>query len=178
MAEEHGKALVLIPCCKSKSTIQGEGFVEPLPGIKCEREKMAKLLGASPTLTSRKDNKEGILSASAPLTRALELYTGTFYNAADLALRDIATGRHPSIHVLIVSAFYGLVRPGEGVHKYELQMGDTLQDGTKVYRFWQKNGLPRILTEYAERNGITHVWSLLPDSLPWYPYHRLFGEAW
>ena len=103
---------------------------------------------------------------------------GNFYQVAGNILRQILTGKYPSVHILIVSAFYGLVRLDERLKEYELQMGDRLQNGIKVYKFWQQAGLSQILQDYIFSNNISYVWSFLPDSMPHFPYHRVFSNLW
>jgi len=94
------------------------------------------------------------------------------------SLQAIMSRQYPSIHILIVSAFYGLAKLGEGLKEYELTMGDTLSNGMKVYQFWQQNNLCQILQNYIIQNNIAYVWSLLPDSMPSFPYHRVFNNLW
>ena len=172
------RALVLIPCCKSKNVYPISSTLStPLPGINNLRNKLLKLLKATPSLRERPENRRGVLNPDAPLTRAVDLYVGNFYRKAKKVLLDILHGKYPHIHVLIVSALYGLVKLDEGIKEYELAMNDRLANGMKVYRFWQREGLWRILLGYIRRNRITHIWSLLPSSLE-YPYHQVFEELW
>ena len=105
------------------------------------------------------------------------MYAGNFYRKAKKVLLDILHGKCPHIHVLIVSALYGLVKLDEGIKEYELTMYDKLVNGIRVYRFWQREGLWKILLDYIHKNKITHIWSLLPNSTQ-YPYHQVFEELW
>jgi hypothetical protein len=102
---------------------------------------------------------------------------GNFYRVTGGSLHAIMAGQYPSIHVLIVSAFYGLAKLDEGLKGYELQMGDMLHSGIKVYQFWQRNNLWQILQNYINQNNITYVWSLLPYSPP-FQYHPVFNRLW
>ncbi|MDW7730423.1 MAG: peroxide stress protein YaaA [Bacillota bacterium] len=120
----------------------------------------------------------GILNPYSHLTRALDLYVGNFYHAAGNALEQVASGNLAGIDVLIVSALYGLVFLNEGIKRYDLQMGDSLEDGTRAYRYWQNKGLAGVLSDYVECNGITVVWSLLPNSMPSFPYQQVFNALW
>jgi hypothetical protein len=54
---------------------------------------------------------------------------------------------------LIVSAGYGVVRPDEPIHKYNLQMAQTLA-------IWKRR-LPEILADYISRNGVKRVFGAL-----------------
>jgi len=156
--------LILIPCCKRKNVVPIEGRIAqslPLRNIEPLRSQLLDLVQQTSHLVGKPENHRGILSPYAPSTRSIELYKeGRFYQAADRSLRSILAGQYPSIHVLIVSAFYGLVRLDEELKEYELQMGDTLYNGTKVYKFWQQRNLSQILQGYINHNNITHVWSL------------------
>jgi hypothetical protein len=177
--ETMGKrALILIPCCKRKNVYPANNALSTsLPGINDLRNKLLRLLQATPWLRGKPENQRGVLNPNAPLTRAIDLYVGNFYRKAKRVLLDILHGKYPYIHVLIVSALYGLVKLDEGIREYELTMDDKLVNGIKVYRFWQEEGLWKILLDYIHKNKITHIWSLLPSSTQ-YPYHQVFEELW
>jgi len=177
--ETKGKrALILIPCCKTKNVYPTSNALStPLPGVDDLRNKLLKLLQATPWLREKPENRRGVLNPNAPLTRAIDLYAGPFYQKTKKVLLDVLHGKYPHIHILIVSALYGLVKLDEGIKEYELAMYDKLVNGIRVYRFWQREGLWKILLDYIRRNNITHVWSLLPSSTQ-YPYHQVFEDLW
>ena len=179
VAGARGKrALILIPCCKRKNVYSTNNALStPLPGINDLRNKLLRLLQATPSLREKPENRRGILNPNAPLTRAIDLYAGNFYRKTRKVLLNILHGKYPHIHVLIVSALYGLVKLDEGIKEYELTMYDKLVNGIRVYRFWQREGLWKILLNYIHENNITHIWSLLPSSIQ-YPYHQVFEELW
>ena len=103
------RALILIPCCKSKNEHPTYSTLStPLPDIDDLRRELLELLQKLPGL-ERPENKKGVLNPNAPLTRAIDLYTSNFYKKARKVLLDILHGKYPYIHVLIVSALYGLV---------------------------------------------------------------------
>ena len=178
MNESRGNALVLIPCCKQKRVVPVEGAAGPLPGVEPLREQLLHHVRNTGELAAREENLRGILDQSAPLTRAIDLYDGYLYKAAAPALTRIASGQDPSIHLLIVSAFYGLAKLDEGLKVYEMQMGDTLCGRMQVEQFWRQKGLPDVLYAYIKQNGISIVWSLLPNSLPHTPYQQVFEDLW
>lgn len=171
-------ALVLIPCCKQKHVDPFQGQVQSLPHIQRLRAQLLQQIANTPTLARRQENARGILNPNASLTQAINLYAGNFYQVAGGSLQALMHGQYPSIHVLIVSAFYGLAKLDEGLKAYDLQMGDRLYHGMQVYQFWQQNNLWQILQDYITQNNITYVWSLLPDSSPFYQYHRVFNNLW
>jgi len=176
--ENDCRTLVLIPCCKSKVAMLSEGWEKPLPGLPALREQLIDEVEGTLELADLDVNLSGVLNCYATITRAIDLYCGNFYYAAEESLRDVADGEITDVDVLIVSAIYGLVKLNEGIRKYELQMGDTLHDGTKVYKYWQQHGLGKILFDYVSNHNIGYVWSLLPDSMPSFPYQQAFNEFW
>src|SRR5262245_56709335 len=94
-------------------------------------------------------------------------------------LRGLWDQEQEMVDILIVSAAYGMVRPREAVKSYELEMGDRFTDGQPVYRCWEIHGLPDLLETYVQSNKLSHVWSLLPNSLESKtPYHRVFRTYW
>jgi hypothetical protein len=171
-------ALVLIPCCRRKNVTPFQGQSQPIPNIQPLRTKLLQQIQHTPALANIPENQRGILNPNAPLTQSINLYVGNFYRVTGGSLHAIMAGQYPSIHVLIVSAFYGLAKLDEGLKEYELQMGDMLHSGIKVYQFWQRNNLWQILQNYINQNNITYVWSLLPDSPPSFQYHRVFNGLW
>lgn len=175
---KNKNALVLIPCCKQKKVAPFLGQLRQIPGIQQLRTQLLQQIQQTPALANKPKNLRGILNPKAPLTQSINLYVGNFYKVAKDSLQNIMTGRYPSINVLIVSAFYGLAKLDEGLKEYELQMGDTLYNGMKVYQFWQQKNLWQILQNYISQNNIAYVWSLLPDSMPSFPYHRVFNNLW
>jgi hypothetical protein len=178
-ANDHGKALVLIPCGKRKRVLPvRSGTAAPVSGILSHRESLLGLLKNTPDLANRSENRRGVLNDNAPISYALDLYTGQFFHAAGPVLRNITTSSATDIHVLVVSALYGLTKLDEGLREYDLTMGDTLSDGTQVYQFWQVAELSSVLERYMRQQEISTIWSLLPDSLPDTPYHRVFDGLW
>jgi len=176
--ETGSKALVLIPCCKSKAAVISDKWSAPFPDLQHLRTELLERICATEELVDRDSNLSGILNPYSHVTRALDLYVGGFYNAAGRTLEQVAAGNTAGVDVLIVSAFYGLVLLNEGIKRYELQMSDFLQDGTRVYKYWQSKGLAAALGDYVSNNGITLVWSLLPDSMSSSPYHQVFKSFW
>jgi len=174
------KALILTPCCKDKqeSAISFQRRSEPVRGTQPLRDQLLREIKLTPEIANRRENQDGILNPSSRLTKALDLYTGQFYKAAGDSLRKMAEGRYNTIDVLIISAIYGLVKLDEGLKKYEVKMGDALHNGIKIYKFWQQQKLGHILGKYIEEHAVTHVWSLLPDSMPETPYNRVLNQLW
>ncbi|MCM8784794.1 MAG: hypothetical protein NC899_00880, partial [Candidatus Omnitrophica bacterium] len=106
--KQNWNALVLIPCCKQKRVVAFQGQSQPLPNVQQLRNQLLQHIQNTPMLASRPENQRGILNPNAPLTQAIDLYTGNFYKVVGRHLRRIMTGQYPFIHILIVSAFYGI----------------------------------------------------------------------
>jgi len=141
------------------------------------RSQLLRLVKQVHGLAERHENKRGILCTDAPISMAADLYVGEMYQTLRHELNSVLRGDYSNVNVLIVSAFYGLVQLREGLKEYDLQMGDELADETKVYQFWQEQALWRLLREYISEKRVSHVWSLLPNSLQ-APYHRVFRFYW
>lgn len=176
--KQNQNALVLIPCCKQKNVVAFQGQSQAVPNVQPLRNQLLQYIQNTQVLANKTENQRGILNLDSPLTQAIDLYIGNFYQVAGRHLRTIMTGQYPSIRILIVSAFYGIAKLDEGLKEYELQMGDTLHNEVKVYQFWQQNQLWGTLQNYIHQNNISFVWSLLPDSLPSFSYHRVFIDLW
>jgi len=171
--------LLLIPCCRCKNSIgnyvwhnQGINDIQRL------REELLQYVKNTPSLSNRLSNQRGILNPNGVLTKAVDLYDGSFYKTVRNYLRQIVMkNQNFGIYILIVSAFYGLARLDEGLKEYDLEMKDKIYNGLKVYQFWQQKQLWRILQNYIQQNNIEFVWSLLPDSQQ-FPYNQVFNNLW
>lgn len=72
---------------------------------------------------------------------------------------------NPLVHVLIVSAYYGLLIPYSYIQNYNLKMSDPIAtpdfNGT-VQEFWTQNHfLHNLLINYCQENNITDIHNLL-----------------
>jgi hypothetical protein len=179
MRTDSRNALVLIPCSKSKSPAGSNGqFAEPISAVKPLRDDLLNSLKLTPYIAQRFENRRGIFNDASQPTKSINLYSGQFYTTTAQILSNIEKGRYPSVFVLIVSALYGLVGLSEGIKEYDLSMGDELKNGQNVYVFWQEHQLNKALFRFIQDNNIGHVWSLLPSSLPHFPYQQVFEELW
>ena len=173
------RALILIPCSNLKTQPRSPTpGAEPLADLSAARDVLLADLVAKPEFLEFTANRKGIGDPSSPAIPAIDLYSGKLYSAAAKSLRAVAAGKHPDVEVLIVSALYGLVRLTEPIKWYDLTMGDSVGDGRQVYQYWTDTGLWKQLAAFIAEEGITNVWSLLPDSLPYTPYHRVFRSFW
>lgn len=80
-------------------------------------------------IAERKENLEEALNEAGALFSAVELYHGQFYRKNDEIIHDLARENNPSLHLLIVSALYGLVGLNKPISIYDLKTGKRLQGG-------------------------------------------------
>ena len=134
------------------------GAREHLLGLLVERstqdpEGTAAALGLGPTQADLVSRNAGL--HTAPTARADKIYTGVLYDALDLATLDAATRRRATRWLVIASALFGAVRPGDRIPPYRLS-GDTSLPGLPgagiVSSYW-KSHLDPVLTE-AAGNGL------------------------
>jgi hypothetical protein len=134
--------LLLIPCSAGK-----DGAPDPgLPACTVADflgQKTAAILEEGRALAFK---KRGIhLDRRSVLRPALGLYSGYPY-ATEGFREQLDEALRRGLHCLIVSAGYGVVRPEEGIHRYNAQANQTRS-------VWHKR-LPEILSDYVQRNGI------------------------
>lgn len=172
------RALVLIPCCKTKSVLFAhQALSHPLDGVLDLRSQLLQLIADTKDIADREENRNGILNEFASVSRALDLYSGNFYKIAGKHLSLCLGNSLQSVSILIVSALYGIVRLYEVLKTYDLTMTDRLNNGMRVGEYWRTMKLSQLVNKYVFQNSITHIWSLLPDS-PKYPYQQIFYELW
>lgn len=131
---------------------------EHLLGVLVERSRIdpegtAAALGLGPTQADLVTRNAGLLTA--PTARADRIYTGVLYDALDLASLDAAARRRATRWLVIASALFGAVRPGDRIPSYRLS-GDTSLPGLPgagiVSAYWKAH-LDPVLTE-AAGNGL------------------------
>ena len=93
------------------------------------------LLGVPPSLGA--EVTANALVASAPSRPAREVYTGVLYDALAFAQLDAAARRRANARLLIVSALYGAVRPGDRIAAYRLSMAVNLPEVGPLARLWR-----------------------------------------
>ena len=74
-------------------------------------------------------------------------------------------GKSENVIVLIISAFYGVLRYDEPIQDYNRVMDKDRIRGTKLQTWWHNNGLPEIIRSFIATNSIGQVYSFL--SLPY-----------
>lgn len=160
--------LILLPPSESKSARARGRPVDPgrwsFPELNPLREKVAHelrvvssatdaphQLGVSPGLLG--EVARNLALDTSPATPAAEVYTGVLYDALDLAGLDPAARRRANRWLVVVSALYGAVRPGDRIAAYRLAMGVDLGALGPLARLWQP-ALDPVLTGAAGRGVI------------------------
>lgn len=145
--------LPLIPCCSKKDGSR-EFFEEEL--------KVSNFIGSKSTSILEKGRKlcsEDIQEKTEPKP-ALTRYNGNLYDCVPDFKQIVAKViEENGLHLLIVSASYGLVRPEEAIKKYDKTM-------SKRKSAWSER-IPKILSDYIQRNSITHLYGFLGKTTPY-----------
>ena len=123
------------------------------------------LLGVSPGLLD--DIARNLVLESAPATPAAEVYTGVLYDALDLSSLDTAARRRANRWIVVVSALYGAVRPGDRITAYRLAMGTTLPDVGALAPAWRPE-LEQVLPGLVGRGVVVDCRSA-PYAAAWRP---------
>ena len=185
MLSNPNKALIIIPCSATKvlkPLINYNQSAIALNGVGLLRQNLLNALLQDRAFISNPTNQSGVLSANSSKTIACELYNGKMYSKIKGMTRLIAQNQHPDIHILILSALYGIVQLNEELQLYDLTMGTSIanqaKSDNKVYKAWKKSNLSDIVFQYITNQEINNVWSLLPDSMPKFPYHRVLTSLW
>lgn len=93
---------------------------------------------------------------SAPCLPASQLYTGVLYDALDLASLDGAARRRASRWIVVVSALFGALRPGDRVPSYRLAMGVDLPGIGPLASAWRP-ALDPVLSAAAGRRAVVDL---------------------
>jgi uncharacterized protein len=93
------------------------------------------LLGVSDNL--RANIAHNIRLDSAPAVTVADLYTGVLYDALGLPSMDQATRRRANRWLVVISALYGALRPGDKISPYRLSMGVNLGELGPLASVWR-----------------------------------------
>jgi cytoplasmic iron level regulating protein YaaA (DUF328/UPF0246 family) len=74
---------------------------------------------------------------TAPTRRVAELYTGVLYDALDLRSLGAPAKRRAARRLVVISALFGALRPGDRVPAYRLSMGVDLPSVGKLASTWR-----------------------------------------
>lgn len=144
--------LILLPPSESKATRSRGAALRPetlsfpeLTGTRAQvaaalatvsaRADAPEVLGVSAGLREEIDRNTRL--GSAPTLPARDLYTGVLYDALDLPSLDPASARRAARRLLVVSALYGALRPGDRVAPYRLSMSVNLPGAGPLAGLWR-----------------------------------------
>ncbi len=141
-------SLILFPCSAGKNDeVYREIFEEREEKRAIDYIKTTKYL-----LTSGREGMSSSIDPNSLVLSALDRYDGHLYNSSQGFRNTIKEAYSKNnIHILILSAVYGILTPSERIHNYNKKM-DAM--------YWRRHGLPKIIEEYIEQNNITHVYGL------------------
>lgn len=100
------------------------------------REDAHEVLGVSPTLGAEVARNTVLTSAPAP--PASHVYSGVLYDALDLASLSSGAKRRAGRWLVIVSALFGAVHPGDRIPPYRLSMAVNLPGVGPLAGHWRE----------------------------------------
>ena len=93
---------------------------------------------------------------SAPTLRTADLYTGVLYDALGLGSLDASAKRRAARRLVVVSALFGALRPGDRVPSYRLSMDVDLPGVGPLARAW-RGQLDHVLPAVAGRGVVVDL---------------------
>jgi len=146
---DFSDVLLLIPCCKRKQGNRHPAIVSPPLDSELSPSALTMLNEGRRQVV---DQHRVAFDFTGDVRPAMAWYTGIMYETRDFRdALDAAFQR--GLHCLIVSAGYGLLRPDDPIHYYDLKMEKTLG-------IWRRK-LPQILEDYISRIGVRRVFGAL-----------------
>jgi cytoplasmic iron level regulating protein YaaA (DUF328/UPF0246 family) len=85
---------------------------------------------------SREDLRDNLRLRTAPAAPAAQVYTGVLFDRLGLTTLPPAARRRADLHVLIVSALWGVLRPGDRIPSYRCPAGARLPGRESARRTW------------------------------------------
>lgn len=122
-----------------------ERVLDALTGVSA-RDDAVDVLGVGPSLEP--EVRRNTALRTAPALPAGRVYTGVLYDALDLAGLGTAARRRAARSVVVVSALWGALRPGDAVPPYRLSMGTDLPGVGPLAAAWRP-ALDDVLTDAA-----------------------------
>jgi len=165
--------IVLIPCSGQKARGGYHDFNSPV---------LARLLGA-PTFKSLLETRDELArelclrpgpdirneceTVDIEFLPAFMRYKGKMYQKAEFSCQFTTfRGR-----VFIISALYGILEASDFIRDYNLEMGDTLPCGEKVWKRWKRRDLRNYLNVVLLNSDATEVHDLLTQN-----YRKALGD--
>ena len=130
----HGRAQVILDHLRSHDTIE-----------------LQKIWQCNDSITALNEGRVHSMDLKKQLTPALLSYEGLQYQYMAPHVFDVDQWRYVKEHLVILSGFYGMLRPTDGVCCYRLEMQakfDNKIDGVKnLYHFWGRSIYDQLTAE-------------------------------
>jgi cytoplasmic iron level regulating protein YaaA (DUF328/UPF0246 family) len=161
------KTLILIPCCDSKNP----GGFPSYDGTSCIVNYLSLNVGRRLMELRRQiaiafgENLGLDVGVATPETKisymkAYERYCGNLYNRITKSSWE-KLNNSQNLSLLIVSAFYGILRHDEFIRNYNRAMNKDKVNGVLLKTWWGKQGLCNFLLDYVTKNEIRAVHDFL-----------------
>jgi cytoplasmic iron level regulating protein YaaA (DUF328/UPF0246 family) len=161
------RTLILIPCCGTKNPSGSPVY----DGRFCIVNHLTASAGAK-LMELRKRVAINFKEESGPdvgfekqatqikYMKAYERYCGNLYNRIS---RDSweKLNKHQNLSLIIVSAFYGILKHDEFIRNYNREMNRDKIEGVRLKTWWSRQGLCDILLDYITKNRIEVVHDFL-----------------
>lgn len=131
----RGKALDLDSLSFPALTPARERVLTALAEVSA-REDAHERLGVSPNLVTEVARNTALMTAPAP--PASDVYSGVLYDALDLASLSPGAKRRAGRWLVVVSALFGAVRPGDRIPPYRLSMAVNLPGIGPLAAHWRE----------------------------------------
>ncbi|MEM2939848.1 MAG: peroxide stress protein YaaA [Candidatus Bathyarchaeia archaeon] len=161
------KTLILIPCCDSKTS----GGIATYDSGSCVINYLRPDVGKR-LMELRRQVAVAFREALGPdvgveqpearieYLRAYERYRGNLYSRISRGSWD-KLNRSQNLSLLIVSAFYGVVKQNEFIRNYNRAMNRDKIEGRLLKAWWREHGLCDVLLDYIITNEIRVVHDFL-----------------
>lgn len=132
MQEGHG-SYASLPAFLSKTSILLSELKEK------SAAQLMHIYGCSEKIAEVNAKRFAKMDLNKNLMKAIERYTGLQYRHIDYKSLDESAKQYLEGHLRILSAFYGVLSPVDGIVTYRLDMNSKLEIGQKrnLYAFWE-----------------------------------------
>jgi cytoplasmic iron level regulating protein YaaA (DUF328/UPF0246 family) len=160
------KTLILIPCCGSKNP----GGLPAYDKARCivnylSSSAWKKLMESRKHIAIAFGEKMGpdigvkVAESQIEYLKAYERYCGNLYSRITMSSWE-KLNNSQNLSLLIISAFYGVVKHDEFIRDYNRTMNDKIER-VLLKTWWRKQGLCDILLDYVTKNEVKVVHDFL-----------------
>ncbi len=117
-------------------------------------EEFARVMACSKKLTEINRERYQKMDLTKGLTKAVEAYDGIQYKYLDYRSLNGDQKQYLNDHLRILSAFYGVLKPSDGIASYRLEMAARVHiDGGNMYAYWGR----RLYDEVSDGSVIINL---------------------